>query len=286
MSRHLETLIFLTFSVIGPCLASFHIQENGDTIYYEGTPVTFEVASEVCSSLHGSLPQIKLTKERLLYSNLIDSRKGSRGTNGFWVGAEYSVNGFIWTVDQSPVEAGNVVEVAYQGCDAGCCRLELTNAHSSLKPIPCTDSDYRTGFLCVIKNTESAMERKNRRVIWPTSDNVSDKIKNLEGKLIDLQASTQIEIKSLKEDIKSLKTTRIVLFSLVCLSLILIILLTVGIVISYKKAKVFIIGKIRDILAVLGDRVDGMTRKLEKSLDKHSSSRKTSSHKTSKRMSQ
>jgi hypothetical protein len=251
--------------------ASFHIQENGDTVYYKSRGVSFETAWDVCTSLKGRLPVIKTSNEKLFYKELI-SRAEEESLHSLWVDANYSSNGFVWSPDLTPVEAGNVMELSSSQCEGRCCRLELRSKgdinNSFLNPVPC-DSSYKSGFVCIIKSNEIRSPKpRARRAYWATSKEMDDKIKKLEGMVINLQVQSQIDIRELKADVKSLKITRYILFSLVTLALVLILLLCIGLFIAYKKARLFIIGKIRDVLSDLGGRVEGMTRKLERSLDK------------------
>jgi len=128
-------------------------------------------------------------------------------------------------------------------------------------------SSHVSQVLCIIPGHEAVdgnVLSRNRRD-WLTAP-ADDRIAQVEGELINHMVSAKNQFKAMQQEIDSLKIQTYVLYSLVGLSLILIIITLIGLFIIYRQARAYIIMKIRDILASLGDRVDGMTRRLERSL--------------------
>lgn len=249
----------LCLSIVCSVHAAFHVRSNGDIVFYDITPRTFDMAQEACSSANGSLPVIKTSEDRLFFANLIE------GVAGFWVNAEYFQRNFRWSSDKTPVYDKNAMIASTKevACSDGCCRLELQHT-SHLVSFPCS-SDHQAGLICVFSQRSEGQSRGRRRD-WYTAVEADDKLNQLEGKLLDYQIQTNIKLKEMQKNIKTLNISSIVLLSLVVLALILIVVLAVGLFLIYKKGRAFIIGKIRDILKSLGERVDGMNRRLERSL--------------------
>ena len=249
----------LCLSIVSSAHAAFHVRSNGDIVLYDIRLQTFDLAQEACSSVNGSLPVIKTSEDRLFFAYLIE------GITGFWVNAEYFQRSFRWSSDKTPVYDKNtmIANTKEVGCSDGCCRLELQHT-SHLVSFPCS-SDHQAGLVCVVSKRSEGQTRGRRRD-WYTSMEMDDKLKQLEGNFLNYQIQTNIKLKEMQKQIKTLNISSIVLLSLVVLALILIVLLAVGLFIIYKKGRAFIIGKIRDILKSLGERVDGMNRRLERSL--------------------